>query len=373
MKEPLVRLRNSLFHWTYTRLVKHAFFTVDPEVIHERISGVGATFSKARVMRGVLRALFGYQNPMLTQTVAGITFTNPIGLGAGFDKNGLLMDTLPQVGFGFMEVGSITAKPYEGNPKPRLHRLKQSRSLVVNYGLMNDGSEAIAKRMEGRSFAFPVGISVAMTNCSDNNDVQAAIADYVETYRRFAGIGSYTTLNLSCPNTCNDFPFLRPENLEALLTETDKIATDKPVFLKVSPDISLEAMDQLMDVAARHTAHGFIISNLTKNRHLPTIRDKDVPAKGGMSGKIMEGLSNRLLAHAYRRGKDRFVFIGLGGVFSAADAYRKIRLGASLVQMVTGMIYEGPEVISMINQGLVDMLKRDGFTSVGQAVGVDNQ
>ena len=184
--------------------------------------------------------------------------------------------------------------------------------------------------------------------------------------------GDYITVNVSCPNTESGQPFIQPENLERLFIVLDKIPTKKPIFIKLSPDLNRIELDAILDVACRHRIHGIITTNLTKKRDNPKILDANVPAKGGMSGKVVQGLTDDMLAYIYKKENKRFILVGCGGVFTAEDAYRKIRLGASLVQLITGMIFEGPQAIGEINQGLVGLLKKDGFTDISQAIGADN-
>jgi dihydroorotate dehydrogenase len=316
--------------------------------------------------------LLSYQDPILEQDVLGIHFSNPVGLAAGFDKNAELTNTIPSVGFGHMEVGSITAKPCTGNPKPRLWRLKKSQGLIVYYGLKNDGAEVIYNRLKDKKFSIPVSTSIAMTNCKENMDIRNAIADYVMGFKRFTELGSFFTVNVSCPNTVGGQPFMDSQNLDLLLTELDFVQTDKPVFVKLSPDVTELQVDAIFDVLRRHKVKGIICSNLTKPRNNKMLLDEDVPEKGGISGKPVQELSDKLLAQLYRKAPGRFVLIGCGGVFTAEDAYKKIRLGASLIHMVTGMIFEGPQVIGKINKGLAELLRRDGFKNISDAIGVDN-
>ncbi|MEK7586572.1 MAG: quinone-dependent dihydroorotate dehydrogenase, partial [Patescibacteria group bacterium] len=275
----------------------------------------------------------------------------------------------PAVGFGFAEVGSITGEPCAGNPKPRLWRLPQSRALVVYYGLKNDGCEVVAKKLRNKKFAFPLGVSVAMTNCQENSVLENGIKDFAKAFKVMEPMADYLTVNISCPNTAGGQPFTEPKNLEALFLALDKISTVKPIFIKFSPDLSCEQLDALLEVARHHRIHGIICANLTKKRENQNIIDTMVPAKGGISGLAMRDLADEMLAYLYQKAGKHFTLIGCGGIFTAEDAYKKIRLGASLVQMITGMIFEGPQVISEINRGLVKLLKRDGYKNLSEAVG----
>ncbi len=369
--ELFIQKRNQLERFVYTHVAKPFFFKRDPELVHDQIGSMGAALGKNVIGRNVTRAFFGYTHPMLVQKITGIDFANPVGLAAGFDKNARLIGILPEVGFGWMEIGSVTARPCAGNPKPRLFRLPESGALVVNYGLMNDGCDAISSRIAEDEFMLPVGTSLAPTNDAKTMDYKEAIADYLYSYEKFAYIGAYTTLNLSCPNTCNDQPFTDPTKLKELLDAVAKVPTNKPLFLKLSPDLPFAKLDQLLAVAKAGGVTGVICSNLTKNRNNSAIKEKVLPEKGGISGHVVSELSDKMIAHVARQWGKSFTIVGCGGVFTAEDAYRKIRLGASLIQMVTGMIYEGPQVVSSINCGLVTLLHRDGFSSIQDAVGVD--
>lgn len=359
---PHARARNAIFRAIYAHMLKPIFFLFDPELVHDFVSGIGERLGRYALTRGLVRSMLDYEHPSLEQVILDTYFRNPVGLSAGFDKNARLTDIMPAVGFGFMEAGSVTGKPCKGNPKPRLWRLPAAKSLLVYYGLANDGADAIRARLAEKRFAIPVGMSVAMTNCAETLDMAVAIEDYARAFSLLESIGSYVTVNISCPNTQGGQPFLNPERLERLLARLDTIPTRKPVFIKLSPDMAREAVDAALRVAAAHRVHGIICTNLTK---------RGVP-KGGLSGKSVVKEADALLAHVYRTCGKRFTVIGVGGIFTAEDAYRKIRLGASLVHLITGMIFEGPQLVSEINIGLAKLLARDGFSSVSDAIGVDN-
>ena len=260
-----------------------------------------------------------------------------------------------------------------GNPKPRLWRLKKSKSLLVYYGLKNDGCEAITKRLRGETFKIPIGVSIAKTNCVATVETDAGISDYKKAYELFVreNIGNYYTINISCPNAYGGEPFTDAEKLERLLIAIDGIQNNKPIFLKISPDISHEQLDALIAVTERHRITGFICTNLTKKRDNKHIVDASVPNIGGMSGRVVRDLSDEMIAYLYKKTHGRYIIIGVGGISHAEDAYKKIRNGASLLQLITGMIFEGPQVISAINQGLVRLMKKDGFSHISEAIGAD--
>lgn len=365
--------KQAIIHFLYARLFKPVVFQIDPEKIHDSMIAFGELLGKYAVARWVTAVLFDYQHPMLAQRIRGIDFRNPVGLSGGFDKNGRLTEILPEVGFGFMEIGSITGEKCEGNPKPRMWRLKKSRSLLVHYGLNNMGARAIARRLKGKTFRIPVGINIAKTNNRETITKEAGAADYLRAYREMRHVGDYVTINISCPNAYGGCPFTDKDYLEYLLTRLATVPKTKPIFIKLSPDLTHREIDDIIVLARRFNLDGFVCSNLTKPRENPRILDTDFPDYGGMSGKIVDDLSDRLIEYVFRQTGKEFVIIGVGGIFSAEDAYRKIRKGASLVQLITGMVFEGPQLIGAINQGLADSLERDGYRNIAEVVGVDTR
>jgi dihydroorotate dehydrogenase len=381
MNDAVILHRSRVIRAIYARVLKPFFFRNDPERVHDWMTRAGIILGATGAGRALSTALFDYENEeVLAQDIRGIHFRNPVGLSAGFDKNAQLTNILPSVGFGFVEVGSITGEPCAGNPKPRLWRMPKSKGLVVYYGLKNDGCEVVAKRLSragragqraGETRPVPIGASVAMTNCRQNTNIENAIADFAKAFRVMEPHASYVTVNISCPNTLGGQPFVAPDAFDALFDVLDLIPTEKPVFIKISPDMSEAQLDSLLDMARHHRIHGIICANLTKPRDNDNIADSDVPAVGGMSGALVQGLADDMLAHIYRREGKRFILVGCGGIFTAEDAYKKIRLGASLVQLITGMVFEGPQLIGEVNKGLVRLLRRDGFSHISQAIGAD--
>ena len=361
-----------LFPVLYKRVFKPLAFALDPEFVHDNVVLLGRLLGKTAVGRLVTRTMFYFAHPALEQDILGIRFPNPIGLSAGFDKDAELTDIIPEVGFGFAEVGSITGEACLGNQKKRLWRLPQSKSLLVWYGLKNKGAEIISANLRKKSFAVPIGISVAKTNCANTVDDTNGIMDYAKAFKLFQDIGSYTTVNISCPNAFGGQPFTEPTKLDALLDKLDTMPNSKPTFVKLSPDLSYDEVDQIIDVLDRHNVQGIICSNLTKNRDNPKIVEKNLPEVGGFSGKVVSDLTDNLISHVYGKTQGKYILVGVGGVFSAEDAYEKIKRGASLIQLLTGMIYEGPQLIGEINRGLVQLLKADGYNNISQAVGVYN-
>lgn len=346
--------REAVLGAVYRVCIKPVAFANDPERTHDTFVALGKTMTP---FRGLLRVFFGYRHPALRQTVLGITFPNPVGLAAGFDKNAELVRVIPAMGFGFEEVGSITGEPCAGNPKPRLWRVPELQSIRVWYGLKNDGCEALVRRIPPRH-DIPLGISVAKTNSPATVPVAAGIADYVKAFRALEPLADYVTVNVSCPNAYGGLPFEEPARLEKLLSALDGIPTKKPVFLKFSPDLSFLTLNRLLAVAAKHRVAGLVLTNLTK-----------CGGKGGLSGGAVKDKSLAVLKHVKARMKGRFVLVSCGGIFTAEDAYERFRNGATLVQLVTSMIYRGPQNVSDINKGIVRLLRRDGFRSIADVTG----
>ncbi|MEO8105592.1 MAG: quinone-dependent dihydroorotate dehydrogenase [Candidatus Saccharibacteria bacterium] len=363
----------------YSHAIKPLLFQQQPDAVHRHLLTVARHLPDVPGALGALRGVWAYRNDArLEQTILGIHFRNPVGLSAGFDKNFELVPTLKSIGFGYMEGGSLTLEACAGNPRPWFYRLPKSQSIVVYAGLANQGVHSIVKRIQrysaGTLTDFPLNISVAKTNSKKAASDSQALADYVGslTIVKAAAVGAMVTLNISCPNTYGGEPFTTPERLEHLLSAVDKVHLSQPIFIKMPADLAWPAFAELLAVAARHKIAGITISNLTKDRGQAKLMDP-LPdsVQGGLSGKPTWELSNNLIRLTYKKYGRRFVIIGVGGIFSAEDAYTKIRLGATLVELITGLIFEGPQLIGQINSGLVALLDRDNLQTIDQAIGID--
>jgi dihydroorotate dehydrogenase (fumarate) len=375
------KLAYSITDKSYHKIIRPLLFKGKPDLVHSGTLFVASHVQNFNFMHSLLHGSWAYDNPAkLSQRIFGITFSNPVGLSAGYDKNFELPLLMKSIGFGFMEGGSITYQPCIGNPRPWFHRLPKSRSLVVYAGLANKGAEDIITRIKHYPAKaiknFPLNISVAKTNSPEACTDDEAIADYIGSLKAIkkAGVGQLITINISCPNTYGGEPFTTPARLDRLLGQIDKLRLDKPVFIKMPCDLAWPKFDKLLTVIVKHNVAGVTISNLAKDRKLLKLMDP-LPAKikGNLSGKPVWNLSNNLIKLTYRKYHQRFTVIGVGGIFSAEDAYTKIKLGASLVELITGMIYEGPQLIGKINHDLVELLKSDGYTHISQAIGADNK
>ena len=318
--------------------------------------------------------IFRVDDSSLSQTAAGIRFENPVGLAAGFDYRAQMSDILPALGFGFGTIGTVTNSPYEGNPLPRLGRLIKSRSLLVNKGFKNDGIDAIIKKLSDRTFSFPVGLSLGKTNTYAAMTQDDAVADVVSAFRKVEAsriLFVYYELNISCPNLYGSVTFYPPENLRALLAAVTALGLSRPVFIKMPIEKTDDETRDMLRVIINFPIAGVILGNLQKNRQDPSFVKEEIEhaGKGNFSGIPTQARSDELIKLAYREFGKKLIIIGCGGIFNAEDAYRKIRLGATLVQFITGMIYEGPQLAAAINAGLIDLLKKDGFKNISEAIG----
>jgi len=363
----------------YRTLLRPLLFRLDPEWVHDRaIQSCEAAGRVPGVCR-LMSAWYAFPDPRLETEVCGIRFANPLGLAAGYDKSGRAVRAMAAMGFGHVEIGSVSADPSDGNPKPRLWRLPRDRAIIVHYGLPNDGAEAVAARLAPQRLPVPLGINIVKTNRGidappDSDD--ETIGDYLRSVAALNDVGDYLTLNLSCPNTemGRNF-FADPANTTRLLAALGDLDIRCPVFLKVSPAGGVRAIEELLAAVEGVSFVSGFAFNLPSGRPetLKTPPHLLESKPGAVSGKPVEGMINEAIHELYRRmDRHRYRIIGIGGVFSADDAYRKIQLGASLVQLMTAMIYEGPGVIRAINRGLCGLLERDGFASISDTVGTAN-
>lgn len=330
-------------------------------------------------LRELPRLWSHYDDDMLSQEIAGITFRNPIGLSAGFDKAISMPRMIRAIGFGWMTGGSVTRGEYKGNDGAWYYRLPKTKSLVVNAGLPSEGTDVVAGRVAGYDKTmfddFPLNVSVAKTNTKLCADDVTAIEDYATSLAQFTKLAQVKMLeiNISCPNTFGGEPFTTPERLEKLLAAVDELKLTKPVFIKMPINLPLAEFDALLAVIAKHNVTGVTIGNLHKDRKAVDLKEV-LPdeVKGNLSGAPARTVTTELVRHTYKKYGTKLVIIGVGGVFSAEDAYEKIKAGASLVALITGLIFEGPSAPGQINHDLVELLRADGYKHVHDAIGRDS-
>lgn len=360
----------------YSTIVRPLAFRLEAERAHDLAIGVGAGLGWAAP---VLHALVKVSDPRLESTVAGLRFPNPIGLAAGFDKSGRAIATWAALGFGSVEIGSISIDPSDGNPKPRLWRLPQDRALLVAYGMPNHGARVVAERVADARLPVPLGINLAVTNRGPGARPLTGdqiIGEYVAAARVLGPHADYLMLNLSCPNTEDgrDF-FLEGGHINDCLAALGELKLGRPMFLKVASDGGIAAVERVLAAADPHPhVTGFVFNHPPgKCEGLKTPEEVWRARPGTVSGPPVKAeLPEFCTAECYRRmDRKRYALIGSSSVTTAADTYRKIRRGASLVQVFTAMVYEGPLLARRIALGLARLLERDGFGSVSDAVGVE--
>ncbi|HSX42092.1 MAG TPA: dihydroorotate dehydrogenase (quinone) [Candidatus Saccharimonadales bacterium] len=360
----------------YQSFLKPAFFQQNPEAVHHRITRFGENLGRSQFWKNVIGRLFNASNPKLSQKVAGVVFSNPIGLAAGFDYEARLTQILPFMGFGWQTIGTITALASGGNASPQLGRLPISKSLMVNKGFRNLGITQTLIRLRGLRFVRPVGISIGRTNNPAVATLEASVKDIVTSFREVEKNRvpfSYYELNISCPNLGKGASFYEVKNLRVLLTQLDKLKLSQSVFIKMPITQPNEVVQQLLKEICRHSITGIIIGNVQTDRTVPSLDPGEVAKfkMGNFSGKPTQARSDELIALAYKNFGKKLVIVGCGGVFNAEDAYQKIQLGATLIQMITGLIFEGPQVVTEINLGLLKLLERDGYRNISEAIGTE--
>jgi dihydroorotate dehydrogenase len=313
-------------------------------------------------------------NAKLAVRAFGLNFPNPIGMAAGFDKNAEVPDPLLRLGFGFVEIGTVTPNPQTGNPRPRLFRLERDEAVVNRMGFNNDGADAVLRRLASRAhLGGIVGVNVGA-----NKDSPDRVADYVKLIETFAPVASYFTVNVSSPNT----PGLR--NLQAAAALDDLLAKvidarervrekagDSPVLLKIAPDLSLTELDDVVQIARSRRVDGMIVANTTLARP-PTLREQTrAKEQGGLSGRPLFRLSTRMVAETYVRAEGAFALVGVGGIDTGGAALTKIRAGASLIQLYSSLVYKGLSLVDDIKRDLASTLLRTGRDQLSEIVGAD--
>ncbi len=305
-------------------------------------------------------------NDVLTQELFGRTFFNPIGLGAGFDKNATMIRGMQILGFGFTEIGTVTPKPQEGNPKPRMWRHPEEETLQNAMGFNNDGLLKVQKRLKERyPFTTPIGVNIGKNKVTADSE---AINDYTTLIKALHELGDYLVINISSPNTPGLRDLQNEEFITRLFAEA-KAITDKPILLKIAPDMSVEDAVALTTMAVEKGADGIISTNTTIDYSLV----KSPFDKGGLSGAVLKQKSFEIFEAIAKELYGKTTLISVGGVDSAEEAYKRIKAGASLVQILSGLIFNGPDMIKNINTELTELIKADGYSNITQAIGADRK
>lgn len=351
--------------------VRSVLFRFDPERVHHL-----AHWALRRVTVAGARRRRGAPDPALAVRCLGLDFDGPIGLAAGFDKGDVSLPGLFALGFSHVEIGTITPRPQAGNDRPRLFRLPEHRAILNRMGFNNEGMEVCARRLEALPAAArlgPVGVNVGKNKATPN---EKAASDYLACIDRLHPFADYLVVNISSPNTPGLRQLQEKDQLDRLLracvARLAERAPGKPLLVKLAPDLAPEALDEAVDVAVAAGISGIIATNTTLSRagveRHPLAREA-----GGLSGAPLEKLATEVVRRCYARAAGRVPIVGVGGVMGAEDAYAKIRAGASLLQVYTGLIYGGPGFVRRTNQELARLLVRDGFQGVAEAVGADHR
>jgi dihydroorotate dehydrogenase len=343
------------------RFLRPILFRLPPEMAHElalhSLSTLPANFFAKTDVESIPITRFG------------LTFRNPVGLAAGFDKNGIALPSLAALGFGFIEAGTVTYHPQPGNPRPRLFRLPADQALINRAGFNNDGAAAFVKRVERHRPDCVLGVSIGKSKITP---IEKANEDYLKTFELVYNVADYIAVNVSSPNTPQLRELQHGEQLKSLISvlQERRVRYQKhvPLLVKLSPDLERRELETIVEVLQELKIEGIIATNTTVSRDgLRT--DAERFGEGGLSGTPLKRRSTQMIAQLYQLTEGRIPLIGVGGIFTAGDAWEKIAAGASLVQLYTGFIYQGPNIVKQINEGLASMLAREGFANLDAAVG----
>ncbi|WP_089970508.1 quinone-dependent dihydroorotate dehydrogenase [Lihuaxuella thermophila] len=357
--------------------LRKLLFQMNPETAHDWTIRSLKMMQAAPVLRKMYHQVMSVYDPRLATTCWGLTFPNPVGLAAGFDKHANVYPALAALGFGFVEVGTLTPRPQPGNPAPRLFRLPEDQGLINRMGFNNHGVEEARQSFEHLPRPhIPIGINLGKNKDTPN---ERASDDYLTGLETLYPYGDYFVINISSPNTkglrdLQHVDALR-ELTSAVLTKRNELADrtgrHRPVLLKIAPDLSPEELSEIVHTALHLGMDGIIATNTTLSRE--GLKSPHKGEAGGLSGKPLTHRSTELIRHIYSITQGQVPIIGVGGIFTGTDAYEKIRAGANLIQVYTGMIYRGPSIAKRINEELLQLLERDNFSSIQDAVGLDQK
>ena len=342
-------------------LIKPLLFKLDPEAAHNLAI-------KSLKLNYLPKSFFNVENEeMLEINLFNKKFPNPIGLAAGFDKSAEIYNSIFKFGFGFVEVGTVTPLKQYGNPKPRIFRLENDKALINRLGFNNDGSQIIRKRIISNKKKGILGV-----NIGPNKETKDQAEDFIKGFKAFYDLVDYITINISSPNTekLRDFHHDKKLNLLLQLINKEKKnnKNDIPIMLKISPDIDDRMVESISDIAVNNSVSALILTNTT-NTNRENLKDSKREELGGLSGKPLENLSNNIIKKFYKLLNRKIIIIGVGGVDSGKSAYNKFISGASLIQLYTGMIFKGPEIVKNIKKDLITYLKQDGVKNFKEIIG----
>ena len=345
----------------YKSLLKPLLFLKKPEDAHHLTFDLTKITFNLPLVNALVKSSFQLEDPRLEREVFGLKFKNPVGLAAGFDKDAKLIDEMAMLGFGFIEIGTLTPKPQEGNPQPRLFRLPQDEALINRMGFNNGGVAEAVERLKKRKSDVIVGGNIGKNKVTPNEN---AVDDYLYCLEALHPYVDYFVVKVSSPNTPNLRDLQEKEPLKQLLTAVkaanDQKAQPKPILLKIAPDLTDGQLDDIIEIVKETQIDGVIATNTTIDRSKLSAAKAEVEAigAGGVSGKVLGKRSTEVIRYLYQKSNGAFPIVGVGGIFSAEDAIEKLEAGASLVQVYSGMIYEGPSLIKKIKKGLLAYFSR---------------
>jgi dihydroorotate dehydrogenase len=336
----------------YKNILKPLIFKKDAEEAHDLAIKASTATNNSPVLQELASLVFG-GGKNTEKNLMGLTFKNPVGLAAGFDKNGTTPRAMEALGFGFVEIGSITAKPSKGNPKPRAFRLPKDRSLINRMGLNNDGTDTIIARLKSQDISIPLGVNIAKTN-DINIHGKDAISDYAYSYDKAISVADYITINISCPNTGEGKTFEDPDTLISLLRELNPSGNNVPTLVKFSVDTDKDPLKNLVEICERFGIDGYVSTNTSSKRKDLRTSDSELAliGNGGLSGASIAKKSDEIISNLYQILKGSKPIIGVGGIDSIESAQRKVDSGADLLQIYTGLVYEGPGLIKKLKNGV---------------------
>ena len=345
----------------YKVLIRPILFLFDPEKVHHFTFSCLKFAFKLPLVSSITKSIYNLKDKKLERNLFGLTFKNPVGLAAGFDKNALLVDELPNFGFGFIEVGTVTPKPQEGNPKKRLFRLKEDKAIINRMGFNNDGLDIICRRLKYRKGTIIVGGNIGKNKVTSNDE---ALDDYLLSFDDLFDYVDYFVVNVSSPNTPNLRELQDKEPLTKLLkalqdenkkmTQNGGSSTMKPILLKIAPDLTDEQLLDIIEIIKETKLDGVIATNTTISRE--GLQSKNKNEVGGLSGQPVKQRATEVIRFLSEKSNKAFAIIGVGGIHSVEDALEKIEAGADLVQIYTGFIYEGPQLVKQINKALISSI-----------------
>ncbi len=349
----------------YKALIKPLLFCLSPESAHHFVFNFLKILFKIPGASWLFRKLFSLQAQKLERTVFGIRFPNPVGLAAGFDKDAKLFDELSCLGFGFIEIGTVTPKAQPGNPQPRMFRLPSDEALINRMGFNNEGIDAMVGRLKKRNPEIIIGGNIGKNKDTANEN---AVDDYEKCFRKLYELVDYFAINVSSPNTAGLRELQEKEPLKKILNRLQEVNCElsvnfqksgkahKPLLLKISPDLSNDALDEIIAVCLEANLDGVIATNTTISRANLVTGEEEIKqcGSGGLSGKPLTKRSTEVIKYISGRAKGKLVIIGVGGIHSPTDAMEKLNAGASLIQLYSGFVYEGPSLINRINKALIE-------------------